>query len=469
MELNEILSPIEGENPSGANLYYSPIFAEIKEARREDVDASQGEWEHEVKTANFAAVLRLTKDALATKSKDLQLAAWLGEALIYEQSAQGLCDGIQLIQNLLETFWDTLYPELEDGDAEFRAAPIEWFGNYFDPGKGSSPALAVRRLPLTRSKINFLQYNQSRGVPSEEEGKLSEAKAETRQAAIEEGKLTPEAFDSAFRETPKAFYKGLDEQLKSAAESLTSLEKVCDEKFADYAPGFRELKQAIADVSNLAGRLLREKLKLEPDIVETPVSDAVPSAESDGSAATLQEPGLEPLESLGAAPLQSRQDAVRHLISVAQYLRRTSAADPVGYLIIRALRWGELRRDYEAAMRGGQLLDAPSAETRMALKRAALAGEWSHVLELAESAAAQGCGRAWLDLHRYTIRASEELGYSVVARALRSELKVLLADLPNLASMTLADDTGTANPETLRWLIQEGLFEPTQVEQVNAE
>ncbi|MGH9646047.1 MAG: type VI secretion system domain-containing protein, partial [Bryobacteraceae bacterium] len=51
-------------------------------------------------------------------------------------------------------------------------------------------------------------------------------------------------------------------------------------------------------------------------------------------------------------------------------------------------------------------------------------------------------------------------GYTGVARALRSSLKALLSDLPQLPTMTLADDTGTANPETMDWLVRENLFTP---------
>jgi len=34
----DLLTPIAGENPSGANLYYENVFEQIKEARREDED-----------------------------------------------------------------------------------------------------------------------------------------------------------------------------------------------------------------------------------------------------------------------------------------------------------------------------------------------------------------------------------------------------------------------------------------------
>jgi len=32
------------------------------------------------------------------------------------------------MRGLLENFWDTLYPEIEDGDLQMRSAPVEWVG-----------------------------------------------------------------------------------------------------------------------------------------------------------------------------------------------------------------------------------------------------------------------------------------------------------------------------------------------------
>jgi type VI secretion system protein ImpA len=453
----DILTPIPGDNPSGANLRHAPIYDQIKEARRQEIGGPQGDWEHEIKTANYKAVVQLTQDTIATQSKDLQLGVWLAEALIYEERMPGLCAGITLLQDLTESFWDSMYPELEDGDAEFRATPLEWFGNYFDPSKGSSPAFAVRRIPITRSGFDWFQYKTSRSVPSDAEAQGSETKAEARRTALSEGKLSPEDFDTAFRDTPKAFYRQLESDFKTASENLEKLDAVCTAKFGNVAPGFRELRRSLEEVSTSVRILLAEKLKLDPDPVAP--SD-VPAEGVEGVAATADSAGTldDGLEISGNLQLATRQDAMRMLIAAARFLRRSAPSDPVPYLMVRALRWGELRS--ENGDLAGSMLEAPPPEIRVNLKSSALAGDWNKVLEIAETAAAGGCGRGWLDLHRYTIRACEELGYTGVALTLRSGLKALLADLPKLPTMTLADDTGTANPETMDWLVRENLFTP---------
>src|SRR3954452_6280702 len=108
---DDLLNPIPGANPSGENLKYAPVYDKIKEARRQDDDAPQGEWQRERKIADYIQVLKLAGDALATKSKDLQLAAWITEALVNREGFSGLNQGLKLTQGLIVNFWDTLYPE----------------------------------------------------------------------------------------------------------------------------------------------------------------------------------------------------------------------------------------------------------------------------------------------------------------------------------------------------------------------
>src|ERR1700722_13809333 len=79
---DDLLTPIPGDNPSGVYVRHDTkllLYDKIKEARRQDDALSQGDWEHELKLADFPLEKKLAEEALATKTKDLQLAAWLTE------------------------------------------------------------------------------------------------------------------------------------------------------------------------------------------------------------------------------------------------------------------------------------------------------------------------------------------------------------------------------------------------------
>jgi type VI secretion system protein ImpA len=446
---NDLLNPISEASPGGENLYYSPVYDKIKEARREDEDAPQGQWQHERKLADWPLVIKLAGEALATKSKDLQLAAWLTEAMLRREGIAGLREGLDLLRGLIENFWEHLYPELEDGDAEFRATPVQWIGDRLEE--------AIRRAPLTRSGLDWFKYKESRTVGYEQDAEGNEQKQQARQTAIQEGKITAEEFDAAFAATPKAFYVQLMADLDGALESVEALGQLCEEKFGDAAPSFGRLRSFLNDVRQDARILLQKKRQVEPDedaaaeeaVEETAEPEPAYASYDSGAAAA---PARAPARKSLAEEPADREDAVARIIAAARYLRREDPYNPAPYLMLRGLRWGELRAGGESPDAG--LLAAPPGGIRQELKRLSVEGQWEQVLETGENAMGLECGRAWLDLQRYACRACSELGsyYDPVAAAIRSALRSLLQDLPQLTELTLLDDTATANAETMAWI-----------------
>jgi type VI secretion system protein ImpA len=459
-EIERFLEPIPGDNPVGKNLKYT-LHDKIKEARRQEDSGPVGLWERDSKSADFKQVIKLSEDALLKSTKDLWIAGWLTEAWIYEYDAPGLTSGLQLLEGLVERFWDNLYPELDEGDAELRATPLDWVGSYFDPSKGSSPIYALRSVALTNSGFSWFVYQESRRIGYDSEISGNETRKKAREAALKEGKVAPEDFDADFEATPKQFYKDLERDLKAAREALETLDEKSRDKFADVAPSFTPLRKALEEVENVAHILLLKKLEKEPDLPEPSqvaagdalAGDGAQIDSATGSSAAHSISQLD-LSQLAGGPIASADQAVLHVVAAAQFLRQTSPASPVSYLLLRALRWGEVRSAGESATGD---LPAPPADVRTSLRAAAAGKNWKRVLETAEGAMGTAVGRGWLDLQRYAIKACDELGYATAAVALRSELKTFLHDFPQFLAATLNDDTGTANPDTLAWLRQEGL------------
>jgi type VI secretion system protein ImpA len=431
-----LLEPIPGENPSGADLRYAPVYDKVKEARREDDTAEQGDWKREIKKADWVLVTKLTTDALSKQTKDLQIAAWLTEAAVKREYLPGLIEGIALIRGLLENFWDTVYPLMEDGDVELRSAPVGWAVVRMEE--------AVKRLPLTKSGLDWFKFKESRAVGSEE-GANTDDKRAAREAAIAEGKLTLELFEEDYKATSTEFYQKLVSNFDVVMEAVEGLGGVCDEKFGEAAPTFGRLTSALEEVRQTARILLEPRAPSEQVAIDdgaAPIDDGT----SGGGAAT----GGSARGGQAAEPAD-RDDAIRRIVAVAKWLRQQDSYQPAPYLILRGLRWGELRA--AGAEIDQRLLEAPSSDVRTALKTKSLDGDWAGVLDTAETAMGMPCGRGWLDLQRFAVRACEEQGsYTAVVTALRSELRALLADFPALAQMTMMDDTPTANAETQEWL-----------------
>ena len=443
---DDLLTPIEGPNPSGVNLRYDPAYDQIKEARREEVQPPPGMTEQDRKVADNPEVIRLTTDLLTGKTKDLQIAAWFTEASLKQRGFAGLKDGLGVCVGLVDKFWDTLYPEIEDGDVESRGAPLGFIGTKLD--------IPLRLAPVVgKARYGLLDYLQSKDLGYEDQVKGDEAK-KRRAQLVKEGKLTPERFDKAFEETPKQFYAQAEQDLDASLERLAQLKKSCDEKFGDEGPVFGPLQKALEEARHSIHQMLQKKREREPDLVAAPSAEAAPGADTEAAetAAAPVRPGVF-ISIETSSEAADRMPAIRKVAEAAAYLRKREPRSPASYLMLRGLRWGELRAAIDQA--DPTRLEAPPTELRRHLKKLLLDKKYAELLDAAESAMALPCARAWLDLQRFVVEACDGLGsgYEAIARAIRSELKALITDIPQLLDATLMDETPAANAETRAWLV----------------
>jgi type VI secretion system protein ImpA len=260
IDLNSLLAPIPGENPAGEDLRYSPIYDDLKEARRADDQLERGEWQREIKTSDWDKVISLASDALSKKSKDLQIAAWLTEALIRKEGFSGLAAGLKLLLGLLQGYWENVYPVIEEGDLEFRGAPLQFLND-----KVSS---SLKEVPLTDPSAtpgySWLKWQESREVGAESDtltrqGGVDESKKKRREELIAEKKLTAEEFDSAVARTSKAFYQSLVEDLTQSRKTFQNLDRLVEEKFGSQGPRLSDFGEALEECARVVTKIFKEQ------------------------------------------------------------------------------------------------------------------------------------------------------------------------------------------------------------------
>jgi type VI secretion system protein ImpA len=445
----DLLTPIAGDNPAGADLYYDPVFEQIKEARREDSeDIPAGAWEVSAKKkADHRGVLRLAGDALAKRSKDLRLAAPLVEAQIRIEGFSVLAPCIDLLRQLQEEFWPHLYPLPDDGeDYEMRMITVENAARYI--------IQAIRKVPLTRSGLNYDDYLESRAVGYEKDA-TSDAKMEARQDAINHDKLTAEEFDKALAGTSKSVFAATCEALAAALESVDRLDQYGSQAYPVDSPNLRPLRQSLETLQIVADGFLNERRKTEPDPVAAPEASAeeqnAEAGESTDEAAVQTRPApasIRPRTSSGQP--SDAGDAYGQVVDSALYLYAQDPLSPVPYLVCAGLRLGETYlQDSEPAP--GFAVGPPS-EVRQLLRSLATRGDWAVLMRESLPVLANECARAWLDLHRYIWSAGQEMGAPAISMAVIGTMRSLLMNRPEIRHWTLEDDTGAANPETQRWL-----------------
>lgn len=77
---------------------------------------------------NWQRVSTLSEGILTNESKDLLVASYYTVSLIHTENISGLTASIQVYRDLLETFWDTMFPKKKR--MRGRIAAVEWWVEY---------------------------------------------------------------------------------------------------------------------------------------------------------------------------------------------------------------------------------------------------------------------------------------------------------------------------------------------------
>jgi type VI secretion system protein ImpA len=305
MDIPTLLAAVSPHSPCGPNLEYDREFMEAEQAAREVpeqqfgatvVPAQEPDWE-KVKERSLV---------LFARTKDLRIAVLLMRALTRTQGMPGLAAGLQLIQGLLERYWDSVHPTPdpdEPDDLTMRlnalaplihsAALLQDLRDVFLVRPGPHGAVSVRDILIALNKLPA-----PGGMP---EGQVESVKGILRAAANENAPSIAAVRQS--RQTVHTLHGFL-------------VEKVGIERALDLRP-LHELLDALAQVCE----------------------DEVNTAEAMGMAEVEKNVGPDPAVlrvSSDIGPIRTREDAIRILDKVCQFLEATEPANPAPLFIRRA-------------------------------------------------------------------------------------------------------------------------------------
>ncbi len=122
LDFAKLLAPIPGDKPAGMDLRAdtSPVsdYYAIRDARKAASDAERriDKGDESAEPPVWHPVLERATRVLAEKTKDLEITAYLIESLARLKGFPGIRDGYRLARELVERFWDGLYPVSDGGE-----------------------------------------------------------------------------------------------------------------------------------------------------------------------------------------------------------------------------------------------------------------------------------------------------------------------------------------------------------------
>lgn len=299
--VDRVLQPIEGPlGPCGPDLEQDPEFFQLERA-------AEGKPETQFSQAvppNWEDV-RLRAESILQRSRDLRAAVLWTRAGVGQHGFRALAQGLRLVHGLLESFWDQLHPLPDEGDPYARMNALALLPDTTallgDLRRGllfRSPGVGELRVRDVEVALRLLAPRQGESAPSREQiGQMLADAART---------------DAALRASARNALSHLQALAGIAASHATA-----DSPPPDWKP-LQRLLEGI------------EGLMLAHVDVAAPATQAVPA-----QAATAAPAGA--VRPLGAG-VNSREDALRAIDLVCEFLERTEPTNPAPLFLRRARR-----------------------------------------------------------------------------------------------------------------------------------
>lgn len=331
IDIDALLQPISEDTPSGADprsdsspnsLYYRTKDARnaARSAERAAVEiggAPPEEWGTVADTAG---------EILGGHGKDLEIAAWLIEALLRQDGFAGLRDGLKVMTGLVTGFWESCYPELDEDGVEGKVSAVAGLNGSGAVGTLIQP---IRLVPLTQgSQGSFSLWNYEQATDL---AKVTDSNR--RQERIDNGAVTMEQFMESVADTPAAFFGETQSAIVEALAALADMSAAFDAVAGVDAPPVSALRELLEEISRSITHFAADKLAVANYSATS--DDPAPADEGEAAAAAGETTTVVVRKTEG---YQSREEALAELSRIAAYFRKTEPHSPMSYTLDDAVR-----------------------------------------------------------------------------------------------------------------------------------
>jgi type VI secretion system protein ImpA len=302
VDLESLLIPLAEDAPCGADLEYDAAFLALQEAGAGKPEQQYGETIIAAEEPDWPAV-HAQAVQLASRTRDLRVAVWLARSGARLGGLPSAAWGLKLVHGLLARHWEHVHPQLDASDNNDPTARVNALLPLLHPTAGladlRAATLTGKRGALTVRDIE-LALGPAEALPGEpmptEDGVLQAVAAA----------LAQQADLASHMQTVHEAVQGITSVLERHLEPTQTPE---------FAP-LRKLTQRVADAA------MR-------------VSGASAAQAPEGAVASN---GTSPAASHPVGAIVSREDALRALDRVCEWLERNEPSNPAPLLIRRSQR-----------------------------------------------------------------------------------------------------------------------------------
>lgn len=297
-DIDELLSEVPSSPPCGPEMTYAPEFLALEQTARGKLEQQYGDTIIPAEEPDWQAV-ESSALQLLRQSKDMRIAGLLCRSWTNTAGFVGLARGLGLIAALLDQHWEHIHPLPEDDDYFMRMNAISILNDV------AGLLRELRQTEFVRSTFGTFTVRDAEVLAR---GQRAESNP---QMTVEQLRLSIE--DASKRDALSLL------AVPQAKASLQRIVQLCTEKLPSHQhPDLGNIQSLVGLLSGL----------LPKSAVAVEVSAAV---EQDAGSLTAQ-------SAVATLEIKTRDDAIKQLVKIAEFLESTEPTNPASLLIRRSAR-----------------------------------------------------------------------------------------------------------------------------------
>jgi type VI secretion system ImpA family protein len=303
LDPSRLLAPVSDDDPTGPDLAYDPQRYEIEQAFETEVSIDASGVAAQASDVDWRAIIAKIGEQSA-RTKDIWLPIYLCRAGALAGDLETVEAGAKYLAELLEAYWPSLHPRLEEYGFQGRKGPC-------DSLTGASQfTQPLRRITLIRhprlGDYSFNDFERFRlgGETEQGYGMFRAALEDVSQEGLEE----------------------IVQRVNAVEDSLRRVDLVLTAHADDGgSTNFRASYDALGQMRRAVQAFVQSPIASE---------NGEPTAEPDVASSSFSNPA----PALGAR-IETRDDVVRALEALSDYYRRREPGHPILTLLQRAREW----------------------------------------------------------------------------------------------------------------------------------
>ncbi|ANN76670.1 type VI secretion system protein TssA [Bordetella flabilis] len=312
IDLSRYQQDVCADQPCGPDLLYDAEYVQLTQIMQGTPEVEYGDMRVDAADPDWKSAEALSLKLLA-RTRDLRLAVWLTRALVGQHGYDGLDDGLALIEDYIERYWDHVHPILDPEDD--------------DPTERLNTIVALDDMDglLGQVRLAALARSAAYGAVCLRDIDLATGELPAR---ADDTPRKMAAIDAVFHAVPFIDLEAVADTIERSCERLEHIEAVLGRHLDRVnAAGLQRLPKTLRH----AARLVRDQLRRHPGAPRAPLergadTGAVPAGDDSGPTARA------------SGDIKSRDDVARQIDRICEYYALEEPGSPVPILLQRAKR-----------------------------------------------------------------------------------------------------------------------------------